>query len=156
VNLRILQRLDLPTKEKESEKQINVIDAVAADNAPKPDDDVAVTPLEAEVFSYIKRRLAFLVKDDRLFNEIEFVEQRKYKGKCVVFYKRERLGRLFDFFEGRVKKYHFDFGQAGSEISTDNLVDVDKVLLGVFTRRLEEIEPESKKSHSPKGIIVTA
>ncbi len=152
VNLRILQRLDLPTKEKESEKQLNVIDTAAPENSPKPDDDVAVTPLEAEVFNYIKRRLAFLVKDDRLFNEIEFVDQRKYKGKYVVFYKRERLGRLFDFFEGRVKKYHFDFGQAGGEISTDKLVDVDKVLLGVFTKHVEEIDPESKKSQSPKGL----
>jgi hypothetical protein len=62
VNLRILQRLDLPTKEKESEKQAGVVDAAVAENSPKPDDDVAVTPLESEVFNYIKRRLAFLVK----------------------------------------------------------------------------------------------
>jgi hypothetical protein len=86
-----------------------------------------------------------------LFNEIDLVDQRKYRGKCVVFYKRERLGRLFDFFEGRVKKYDFDFGQAGGEMSTDKLVDIDKVLLGVFTKRVEEIDPENKKSQSPKG-----
>jgi len=143
VNLRILQRLDLPTKEKESEKQITITDAVSTENLPTSD-SLVVSPLESEVFNYIKRRLAFLVEDERLFNDIDSVEQRKYKGKFVVFYKRERLGRLFDFFEGGAKKYHFDFGQAGGEISSENLVDIDKVLLTVFTKRVDDSEPKTK------------
>ncbi|MGD1035831.1 MAG: type I restriction endonuclease [Roseiarcus sp.] len=151
VNLRILRRLDLPTKEKESEKQVTITDTASAENLPKPDDSVAVTPLESEVFNYIKRRLAFLVEDDRLFNDIEFVDQRKYKGKFVVFYKRERLGRLFDFFEGRANKYHFDFGQAGGEVSTDKLVDIDKPLLAVFAKRVEENGSPGKKPQSSRG-----
>jgi hypothetical protein len=152
VNLRILQRLDLPTKEKESEKPA-VVDA-ASDSSTKPDDDVAVTALDSDVFNYIRKRLAFLVKDDRLFNEIDLIDHRKYKGKFVIFYKRERLGRLFDFYEGHENKYRFDFGQAGGEISTDKVTDIDKLLLGVFAKRVDEIDPENKKTVIPKGTVV--
>ncbi len=151
VNLRILQRLDLPTKEKETEKQVPAIEPTIVDNSPKTDEGIAVTPLESDVSSYIRRRLAFLVKDDHLFDEIESIDQRKYKGKFVVFYRRERLGRLFDFFEGRAKKYHFDFGQEGGEISTDKLAEVDNVLLSVFVKRVEENGPQNKKIQLSKG-----
>jgi hypothetical protein len=151
VNLRILQRLDLPTKEKEQEKQIVIAEAASVENPPKADDSAAVTPLEVEVFNYVKRRLSFLVTEDRLFDEIDSVDQRKYKGKFVVFYKRERLGRLFDFFEGRAKKYLFDFGQPVGEVSTDKLADIDKMLLAVFILRVGDGDPPGKKSQSIKG-----
>jgi predicted type IV restriction endonuclease len=151
VNLRILQRLDLPTKEKEQEKQIVIAEAASVENPPKADDSAAVTALEVEVFNYVKRRLSFLVTEDRLFDEIDSVDQRKYKGKFVVFYKRERLGRLFDFFEGRAKKYLFDFGQPVGEVSTDKLADIDKMLLAVFILRVGDGDPPGKKSQSIKG-----
>lgn len=151
VNLRILQRLDLPTKEKEQEKQIVLAEAASIENLPKADDSAAVTPLEVEVFNYVKRRLSFLVREDRLFDEIDSVDQRKYKGKFVVFYKRERLGRLFDFYEGGAKKYLFDFGQADGEVSTDKLADIDKMLLAVFIQRVGDGDSPGKKSQSIKG-----
>jgi hypothetical protein len=144
VNLRILQRLDLPSKEKESEKQPANIEDASGEKLVKSDEGLTASPLECEVVNYIKRRLAFLVEDDRLFNDIDFIDQRKYKGKFVVFYKKANLGRLFDFFEGGAKKYRFDFGQAGGEISTDKLIDIDKVLLTVFTKRVEEIDLQDK------------
>jgi hypothetical protein len=88
-----------------------------------------------------------------LFDEIDSVDQRKYKGKFVVFYKRERLGRLFDFFEGRAKKYLFDFGQPVGEVSTDKLADIDKMLLAVFILRVGDGDPPVKKSQSIKGAV---
>jgi predicted type IV restriction endonuclease len=75
VNLRILQRLDLPTKEKEQEKQIVIAEAASVENPPKVDDSAAVTPLEVEVFNYVKRRLSFLVTEDRLFDEIASIRE---------------------------------------------------------------------------------
>ncbi|MGH7886925.1 MAG: type I restriction endonuclease, partial [Candidatus Binatia bacterium] len=151
VNLRILQRLDLPSKEKEQEKQIIIAENALLENPSKADDSATVTHLEVEVFNYIKRRLSFLVKEDRLFDEIENVDQRKYKGKFVVFYKRERVGRLFHFYEGRAKKYHFDFGQTDGEVSTDKLADIDHILLAVFIQRVGEGDSPGKKSQSIKG-----
>jgi len=146
VNLKILQRLDLPTKEKEPEKQIPEAGQSPIENTQKPEDCLALTPLESDVFNYVKRRLAFLVKEDRLFEELDIIDQRKYRGKFVVFYKRERLGRLFDFYEGSEKKYSFDFTQAGGKtVSTNSLTDVDKELLGAFTKRVAENGSPGKK-----------
>ena len=101
------------------------------------------------IFHYIKRRLAFLVKEDNLFDEIDNIDHRKYKGKFVVFHKRERAGRLFDFYEGKSKKYTFDFGQgAGGEVPTEKLSDIDKLLAATFTKRVNDGEGAGKR---PQG-----
>jgi hypothetical protein len=101
---------------------------------------------------YAKRRLAFLVKDDNLFDAIDDLEHRKYKGKFVVFYRRERAGRLFDFYEGRSRKYTFDFGQgAGGEVSTETLTEIDKVLAAAFIKRVNEGEVPVKRPQTPKS-----
>lgn len=150
VNLRILQRLDLPTKDLESEnKGAPVTEAAAAQSAMGQDDGIITTQTELDVFQFTKRRLSFLVKDDHLFDEIEGIEYRDYKGKFVVFYKKERVGRIFDFYEGGKKKYTFDFGDAGGEISTDRLSDIDTVLQAVFHQRVAELDAQTK---SPKPL----
>ena len=152
VNFRILQRLDIPTKDKELEKSIAPQDPTVADAVAKVDDVVTPSPLELEVFHYIKRRLAFLAKEDHLFEQIDHVDSRKYKGKFVVFHKRERAGRLFDFYEGKSKKYTFDFGQgAGGEVSTEKLSEIDKLLADIFTRRVSESETPTKRQQATKA-----
>jgi len=150
VNLRILHRLDIPAKDNVLEKSI-LPDSQVADTAAKPDDTLVPSPLELEVFQYVTRRLSFLVKDEALFDEIDKIEFRKYKGKFVVFYKRERAGRLFDFSEGKAKKYTFDFGQAdGGVISTNKLSEIDKLLVSAFTKRVADGEPSAKKPQVAK------
>jgi hypothetical protein len=152
VNLRILQRLDIPAKDKELEKSILPETPAPEVAAVKADDALAPTPLELEVFQYIKRRLAFLVKEDNLFDEIENIDHRKYKGKFVAFHKRERAGRLFDFYEGKAKKYTFDFGaEAGGEMATDKLLDIDKLLVAVFTKRVKDSESGAKRAPAAKA-----
>jgi hypothetical protein len=146
VNLRILQRLDIPAKDKELEKSIAPQEPAAVDAVAKADDVMTPSPLELEVFQYIKRRLAFLVKEDSLFEEIDNIEHRKYKGKFVIFHKRERAGRLFDFYEGKSKKYTFDFGQgSGGDVPTEKLSEIDKLLAGIFTKRVTESETPVKR-----------
>jgi hypothetical protein len=152
VNLRILQRLDIPAKDKELEKSIAPHEPAVAEAVAKPDDVIVPSPLELEVFHYIKRRLAFLVKEDNLFDEIDNIEHRKYKGKFVVFHKRERAGRLFDFYEGKTKKYTFDFGQGtGGEVPTDKLSEIDKVLASIFSKRVTEGETTVKRPQLAKS-----
>lgn len=154
VNLRILQRLDIPAQDKELEKSITPQEPLTIDNAARADDVIMPTSVEQELFHYIRRRLAYLVKDNNLFERIDLVEFRKYKGKFVVFYKRERAGRLFDFYEGKAKKYCFDFGnEFGSEILTDKLADIDKPLLDVFARRVNESETPTKNSKEQRAQV---
>jgi predicted type IV restriction endonuclease len=137
VNIRILQRLDLPTKDKEAEKILPHLESAPSEVEKKTADGIITTEIELEIFDYTKRRLAFLINDAALFEEISKIEYRDYKGKFVVFYKKERAGRLFDFYDDAEKKYGFDFGQeAGGEIFTDNLVEIDSLLLSAFTKRV--------------------
>lgn len=147
VSIRILQRLDLPTKGLELDKPSVVPEALPVESSLKVDDGIITTETELEVFSYVKRRLSFLVKEDSLFEEINSVEYRDYKGKFVVFYKKERAGRIFDFTEGGPKKFNFDFGpQTGGEVSTDKLADIDSALLAIFTKRVAEMGTPVKKT----------
>ena len=151
VSIRILQRLDLPTRGMDGEKVVLAPETVAAETPIKSDDGIITTETELEVFHYVKRRLSFLIKDDTLFDEIGNIEYRDYKGKFVVFYKKERAGRLFDFREGGARKYHFDFGAAsGGEMSTDKLSEIDAALTSVFSKRVEELGATPKKT--AKGV----
>ena len=147
VSIRILQRLDLPTKGMEHDKAIIAPEATLPEISTKVDDGIVTTEVELEIFHYVKRRLSFLVKDDALFNEISNIEYRDYKGKFVVFYRKERSGRLFDFTESGQKKYTFEFGpNGGGEISTDKLTDIDAALLSTFSKRVEELGASVKKT----------
>ncbi len=147
VSIRILQLLDLPTKGLEGDKSAIAPEAVAVEPPLKADDGIVTTDTELEVFHYVKRRLSFLVKENTMFDEIANVEYRDYKGKFVVFYKKERAGRIFDFTEGGPKKYNFDFGQlTGGEISTDKLIEIDAVLSAIFSKRVTELCTPAKKS----------
>ncbi|OYW00725.1 MAG: hypothetical protein B7Z58_14280 [Acidiphilium sp. 37-64-53] len=152
VNLRILQRLDIPAKDKELEKSITPAESPATEIIVKADDAIQPTAIELDVFNYVKRRLAFLVKENNMFEEIDNIDFRKYKGKFVVFHKRERAGRLFDLYENKLKKYSFDFGAGtGGEIVTDKLLDIDTVLSAIFTKRATESETPVKKQAAAKS-----
>ncbi|MGQ7794342.1 type I restriction endonuclease [Faunimonas sp. B44] len=134
-NLRILRRLDLPTKE--VEKPQIVTPQGESEQPLKLDDKINTTQTELSVFDYTKRRLSFLVKDEDLFLHIDQIAYRDYQGKFVVYYKRERKGRLFDFVEGDSPKYRFRFGD-DIEINSDRLSDIDQPLLAVFRKRVQE------------------
>ena len=152
VNVRILQRLDLPTKEKDGDKSIPPVAVAAAEPPPKDEATGAIDGIKKEVFDYVRMRLAFLIREEDLFVEIDKIDFHDYKGKFVVFYKRERAGRLFDFFDGRSRKYSFDFGpSAGGEITTDRLADIDEALLAAFTRRVKDANSVAKRGGTPRA-----
>ena len=149
VSMRIIQRLDLPAKVLDVEKAPVGQESNAPDPGAKVDDGIITTETELEVFNYIRRRLSYLVNQEQLFMEIEKISYRDYKGKFVVYYKKERSGRLFDFIEGGVKKYNLDFGSDfGGCISTENLHETDSALLSVFSKRVAELSSVSKKNSS--------
>lgn len=152
VNMRILQRLDLPTKEKDGDKSIPPVAVAAAEPLPKDETTGTIDGMKKEVFDYVRMRLAFLIREEDLFVEIDKIDFHDYKGKFVVFYKRERAGRLFDFFDGRSKKYSFDFGPSGGgEITTDRLADIDEALLAAFTRRVKDADSVAKRGSTPRA-----
>jgi hypothetical protein len=146
VNLRILRRLDLPTREDAEKAAPSAIEPAAAPPAPVSNDGVVTTELELEVLAYVRKRLAFLINEERLYEELAKIDFRDYKGKMVVFYQRERAGRLFDFREGKDPTMIFDFGSLGGEIATNRMADIDTALLAAFKQRVEEVTPASKRA----------
>ena len=48
----------------------------------------------------MRRRLAYLVREEALFSAIDRIEYKDSVGKLVVYYVNERKGRLFDYIEG--------------------------------------------------------
>jgi hypothetical protein len=146
VNQRILRRLDLPTREEPEKSSPPVVDAVQTAVLPVNSDGIATTAVELEVVDYVRKRLAFLVKEERLYDELSHIGFRDYKGKMVVFYRRERAGRLFDFREGKDPVMIFDFGGLGGEITTNRLSEIDAVLLAAYKQRVDELAPASKRA----------
>jgi predicted type IV restriction endonuclease len=103
------------------------------------DERVVTTERELSLFNYIRRRLAFLVKEEKSFRAIEAVSYKDYLGKLIVFYDKERKGRLFDFVEGANGFDKFIFPKPYGEIVTNNMLDIDEALRAVFMARVREI-----------------
>jgi len=103
------------------------------------DPRVVTTERELALFNYIRRRLAFLVKDEAAFRAIEAISYKDYLGKLVVYYDKERKGRLFDFIEGANGFDKFVFPKPHGEIITNNMTDIDDTLRMVFLGRIREL-----------------
>lgn len=100
---------------------------------------VVTSDRELAVFNYIKRRLAFLVSTEAQFAAIDRVSSKDYVGKFVVFYDKERKGRLFDFIEARDGADKFVFPEPIGEIVTANIREIDEALLITFVSRLKDL-----------------
>jgi len=93
VNVKILQRLELTKAATSPAVQPEAVTPAEPTNDAR---SIVTTEVELEVFRFAKQRLAFLVKDEDLFDAIGKVKFIDRKGKFVVYYDRERRGRLFD------------------------------------------------------------
>ena len=101
---------------------------------------VETTDRELYVFSYCLRRLAFLARDDALFQEIEKVGYKDYASKFVVFYEKATKGRLFEFYEGDDGRDRVVFPNDLGEFEIeDDLEQLDEPLLTMFKTRVREL-----------------
>lgn len=100
---------------------------------------VVTTERELAIFAYVRRRLAFLVKDEAAFNAIEAIGYKDYVGKLTIYYGGVRKGRLFDFIEGADGYDKFIFPDPIGEIVTNNIYEIDDALRTVFAARVREI-----------------
>lgn len=139
INLHILRRLDLPAKEHDRPAIVPDVAPAEPASPAKLEEKTATTEMEMAVFAYVKQRLAFLVRDEALFREIDHLGFRDYQGKFVVFYRRERKGRMFDLVEAEKPRIRMTFAD-GSEATADMVANlsIDKALLASFLKRVEE------------------
>lgn len=144
ISRQILHRLDLPKPDASAP-------AAAETPAPPPAAEAIVTTeRELAVYGWALQRLAFLVRDDALFAEIDAVDYRDFQGKFVVFYKMERKGRLFEYIESKTGSgYRFIFpeesGLVPGDVTVDALTAIDAPLLAVFKARVAAIGKGAEK-----------
>ena len=96
---------------------------------------------ELAIVSYVRRRLAFLVPEEALFNAIDRVEYKDYVGKLVMYYVNESKGRLFDYIERRrgLRQVHLPGPLWRNH--HQNITDIDEPLKATFTARVRDIGP---------------
>jgi hypothetical protein len=107
------------------------------------DSRAATTERQLEVVAYVRRRLAFLIKDESLFAAIGRVHYKDYIGKMRVYYGRVQEGRLFDFIEGADGHDKYVFANPIGAIVTDNILDIDEALKSTFLARVKTLEVEA-------------
>lgn len=99
---------------------------------------VQISERESSILGYVRRRLAYLVDDEALFSAIENVQAKDYVGRVVVFYGRERKGRLFDFISGGDGPDKYVFPEPIGEIRTRSISDIDQALKTIFLASVRE------------------
>ncbi len=103
---------------------------------------IVTSERELAIVNYVRRRLAFLVSEEALFNAIEQVEFKDNVGKLVVYYANDRKGRLFDYIEGGEGFDKFIFPSPYGEIVTKSVLDIDEPLKSTFSSRVRELGPQ--------------
>ncbi|MGQ0671649.1 MAG: hypothetical protein ACT4N2_02045 [Hyphomicrobium sp.] len=111
---------------------------------------ISTSERELAIFKYIKRRLSYLVDDEHHFDAVEELRYRDYVGKLVVYFDRERKGRLFDFIEGADGYDKFVFPDPIGEIVTNTLTDIDSALKVTFVSRVRELGGHGAALMAPK------
>ena len=100
---------------------------------------IVSTEHELSIVGYVRRRLAYLVREEELFSAIDRIEYTDSLGKLVVYYINERKGRLFDYIEGAEGFDKFIFPPPYGEIVTKSVLDIDEPLAATFTARVREL-----------------
>jgi predicted type IV restriction endonuclease len=102
---------------------------------------IVATERELAIVNYVRRRLAFLVSDDTLFNAINRVEYKDYVGRLAIYYDKEGRGRMFDYIGGADGIDKYIFPAPYGEIITSNITDIDEPLKATFTARVRDLGP---------------
>lgn len=100
---------------------------------------VAAASRELAFLTYIRQRLAYLATDETLFQAIANVRYREYVGRIVVYYDRERRGRLFEYIEAGDGYDKYIFPDPFGEIVTNNPAEIDDALRSIFAIRVREL-----------------
>lgn len=94
------------------------------------------------MYAYVRQRLPFLIAgDEELFGRLGQLQPVDYKTVFSVYYKQERKGKLFNFWQGKEPRYRFEFVAlgTGNALQTDDLRDIDASLLAAFKQRVQEL-----------------
>jgi|TARA_R110002012_G_scaffold35665_1_gene101505 hypothetical protein len=135
----ILKRIGIKQEEQDDTPQIKTTDSDNRNDKSTIDDGIVTTVSELAAYDYAIRRLAFLVKDEDMFNAISEIAYKDRKTVFCVYYKRPQAGSIFNLKERSDGSYHFVFPALDNqEINTTKLADIDASLLEAFQQRVTQ------------------
>lgn len=138
-NARVLQRLDISATAVQKTAPIRSPEAVPAASLPA-EQSPQPSAKEVEIFEEIRRRLAFLSSGDvDLFSKIAQVEFRAFQDKFVVYFEKERKGRLLEVFEGKDGSIRYRISDEAPDNERANLSELNERLLALFKRRVSKV-----------------
>lgn len=150
VDNQILTRLDISKKESpkketnnSAEKPTHDEELDGLDGSREKRGKIVTTEIELEIYHYIKERLAYLFREEDSCSSINNIHYRDYVSKFVIFYERERLGRLVEVIERKEWRYSIYFPIQDQWVNTNKLEGMDDLLVASFRQRLREIQIET-------------
>lgn len=109
---------------------------------------------EPAILEYVRRRLAYLLKDETMFSAIENVHAKDYVGRIVLYYDRgERKGRMFDYIMGDDGTERYIFPEPIGEIRTRQVKDIDQALQTIFMANARELGIAAQQT-APTGAVL--
>lgn len=112
---------------------------LAAAAMPSATDSLHPTDNETKFLQYVKNRIYFLIKDDKMFSEVDKLAYRKSRTSFRIFYVRPNSGSLVDYWEQRDGKILVSFpSQGGTPLQYAQTKDFDENLLKAFASRLKD------------------
>ena len=142
IDKRILDRVGLADKRlvkiEEKKEELAEVPSVL----PIQQSDIVTTEEELRVYNYAKQRLAFLIDTDELYQGLNKVEWRDYKTVFVVFYKKERSGKLFTFVENSDGTKTFSFPSLNQEVQCkpSEYKTIDDFLLESYKKAFADVK----------------
>jgi len=141
IDQEILSRVGYAPKDvvKKTIESADIVEPTAAAQVDDKDEDVLPTEAEMAMFSNLRERLAFLVKTDKLYDEIQNISFKKTMSSFKVFYKKPNKGSLLTYHVSKTGTNMFKFPTAANkEVEVENLKEINDLLLQAFLQRLQE------------------
>ena len=117
---------------------------------------IATSEREIQLLGYVRRRLAYLVDDESHFDAIEHIQAKDYVGRLVIYFGRERKGRLFDFIASPDKTDKYIFPDPIGEIVTNEISEIDAALKVTFVSRVRELGLQANAHQGPQKLAKSA
>lgn len=142
VDNQILTRLDISKKEAPRPEPEAAPEEPLLPVVEDKESKIITTELELEIYDYVKKRLAFLIKDEEAYKKIEEVTYRDFQTKFLIFFRKERVGRIVDVYERKEHKYTLYFPHSNEWVQIDILGGIDEQLQSAFLARIGELEED--------------
>ncbi|MBC8145984.1 MAG: hypothetical protein H7X80_10390, partial [bacterium] len=72
------------------------------------------------------------------FGKIDDVKWVDLKTVFIVYFRQQKKGRLFSFYESKGGKHRFEFPDEAQIVETSSFNEIDDLLLRTFTKRVAE------------------